>query len=173
MFSVILPAQSFDGLDESPHDIAYYRESRAMPPLVKVIYGRPQKKGQEVFGKLVQYGKIWRTGADEATEVKFYKDVVLGDKLVPAGTYVMYTVPGEKEWEIILSANLDVLGAYQYDSVFDVARITVPSSKAEELEAFSIAFKKKNNSIQMVLGWDTTRVKIPIHLTSNQEYAKL
>ncbi|MBT8385295.1 MAG: DUF2911 domain-containing protein [Bacteroidia bacterium] len=164
-------AQSFDGLDNSPHDITYYRESRVTPPIVKVIYGRPQKKGEEVFGNKVAYGQLWRTGANEATEVKFYQDIMFGEVQVPAGTYVLYTIPGEKEWEIILSANLDVLGAFQYDPVFDVARITVPSNKAEELESFSIAFKEKKENIQMVLGWDTTRVKIPITINQKEEYA--
>ena len=124
-------SQGFDGLDESPHDITYYRESRVTPPIVKVIYGRPLKNGEEVFGNKVAYGKLWRTGANEATEVKFYQDIMFGKVKVPAGTYVLYTIPGEKEWEIILSANLDVLGAFQYDPVFDVARITVPSNKAK------------------------------------------
>lgn len=168
-----LKAQSFQGLDEAPHDISYYRESRAAAPKIKVIYGRPQKNGKQVFGNLVNYGKIWRTGANEATEVKFYQDIEFGGKHIPAGTYVLYTIPGEKEWEVILSANLDVLGAFQYDPVFDVARITVASNKAEELEVFSIAFKDKGESIQMVLGWDTTRVKIPIAFKNTEQYAKL
>ncbi len=168
-----ISAQSFNHLDESPHDISYYRLSKVTPPLVKVIYGRPQKKGQEVFGNLVTYGKLWKTGANEATEVKFYEDILFGDVKVPAGTYVLLTVPGEKEWEIILSSNLDVWGAFQYNQVFDVAKITVPSSKSETLEVFSIAFEEKNDNIQMVLGWDSTRVRIPISFKSKELYAKL
>ncbi len=168
-----ISAQSFKDLDETPHDITYYRQSRITPPLVKVIYGRPQKKGKEVFGNLVAYGKLWKTGANEATEVKFYQDVLFGDIKVPAGTYVLLTIPGEKEWEVILSSNLDVWGAFQYNPLFDVAKITVPSSKAESLEVFSIAFKEKKDGIQMVLAWDSTRVKIPITLKNNELLAKL
>ena len=156
-------AQGFKGLDDIPHDIAYYRESRVTAPLAKVIYGRPQKNGDEVFGKLVPYGKLWRTGANEATEVKFYRDVLFGDTTVAAGTYVLLSIPGEQEWEIILSSKLDVFGAFQYDPSFDVARITVPVYKAETLEAFSIAFKETTNNVQMVLGWDAARVKIPLY----------
>jgi hypothetical protein len=166
-------AQSFKDLDESPHDIAYYRVNRLTPPLVKVIYGRPQKNGQKVFGNLVKYGKIWKTGANEATEVKFYKDILFGNVKVPAGTYVLLTIPGEKEWEVILSSNLDVLGAFQYNPLFDVAKITIPSSKAESIEVFSIAFKEKKDTVQMVLAWDSTRVKIPITLEFKELYAKL
>ena len=163
--------QGFKGLDKAPHDISYYRKSMTTSPLAKVIYGRPQKMGQEVFGNLVSYNEIWRTGANEATEVKFYEDIHFGDVKVSAGTYVIYTIPGEDEWEIILSSNLDVLGAFQYDSVFDIAKITVKSYKAEELESFSIAFKEKKENVQMVLGWDTTRVKIPITFKPQEEYA--
>lgn len=166
-------AQGFKGLDEVPHDIAYYRENMVAKPLVKVIYGRPQKNGQEVFGDLVEYGKVWRTGANEATEVKFYKDILFGDVKVPAGTYVLLTIPGEKEWEIILSSNIDVLGAFQYNPIFNVANVTVPIKKAEPLEIFSIGFKEKKDFVQMVLAWDSTRVKIPITFDIKEDYAKL
>jgi len=166
-------AQRFNGLDEAPHDISYYRTSMVSTPKVKVIYGRPQKNEEEVFGNMVAYNEIWRTGANEATEVKFYQDIVFGDVKVNAGTYVLYTVPGENEWEIILSSNLDVLGSFQYNSEFDVARIKVSPKRAEELEVFSIIFKEKNENIQMVLGWDTTRVNIPITLSKKEEYARL
>ena len=166
-------AQAYNNLDEAPHDISYYRKSMVTKPLKKVIYGRPQKNGEEVFGNKVAYNELWRTGANEATEVKFYKDIVFGGKKVAAGTYVLYSIPGEKEWEIILSSNLDVLGAFQYDPTFDVARVKVKANNAEELEAFSIFFREKSDSIQMVLGWDTTRVNIPIALKNNDEYARL
>ena len=166
-------SQSFQEIDKDPMDISYYRESRATKPLIKVIYGRPQKDNEDVFGNKVTYGKVWRTGANEATEVKFYQDIVFGGVTVPAGEYVLYTIPGEKEWEIILSSNLDVLGAFQYDPVFDVARVKAHSAKAEMLEYFSIAFKEKGDDVQMVLGWDTTRVKIPIAFVNRGQYAKL
>ncbi|MCB0473160.1 MAG: DUF2911 domain-containing protein, partial [Flavobacteriaceae bacterium] len=155
-------AQSFRGLDEAPHDIVYLRESQAVMPLVKVLYGRPKKAEGMVFGEQVPYGKIWRTGADEATEIRFYKAVQFGDVKVPAGTYVLYTIPGADEWEVILNSKLDVLGAFQYDPVFDVAHIRVPVSKAEVLENFSIAFKDKGITDNMVLGWGSTRVSIPL-----------
>jgi hypothetical protein len=173
LFVIESSAQGFKGLDKAPHDISYYRTSMISVPMVKVIYGRPQKNGKEVFGNTVAYDEIWRTGANEATEVKFYQDIVFGDVQVEAGTYVLYTIPGEREWEIILSSNLDVLGAFQYDPLFDVARIKVTSKKAEVLENFSINFKEKNENVQMVLGWDTTRVYIPITLSKNEDYAKL
>ncbi len=164
LYSIEHSAQNFKKLDESPHDIAYYRESRVTPPLVKVIYGRPRLKKEKAFGGQVPYNKLWRTGANEATEVHFFHDVLFGGQWVKAGTYVLVTIPGEEEWEVILNKKLDVWGAFQYDPKADVAKIKVPVSKAERLEVFSIAFKRINNEIQMVLGWDSTRVKIPLKI---------
>ena len=155
-------AQHFNEVDKAPHDISYYRINRVTAPLVKVLYGRPQNNGEKVFGNLIPFGKLWRTGANEATEVRFYKDVMFGDQTVTAGTYALFTIPGKDTWEIILSSKLDVLGAFQYDPTFDIARISVKVSKAEPLESFSIAFKNTEDTVQMVLGWDTTRVKIPL-----------
>ncbi len=121
-----------------------------------------------IFGKHIPYGEVWRTGYNEATEVKFYKDVQFGDKKVAAGTYVLITIPGEKEWKVILNSQLDTWGAFQYNPLFNIAEITVPSCRAEELETFSITFKKKSEKIQMVIGWDTTRVKIPLQFSSSK-----
>ncbi len=174
LFSIEHNAQSFKNLDETPQDITYYRESRIMSPLVKVIYGRPTLKKEKAFGFQVPFNKVWRTGANEATEVTFFQDIIFGDKIVKAGTYVLVTIPGEKEWEVILNKNLDVWGAFQYDPKADIAKIKVPVSKAERLEVFSIAFKRIiHNEIQMVLGWDSTRVKIPLKIKDNIVVAKL
>ncbi len=167
-------AQSFKNLDAVSHDISYLRETMVTPPLVKVVYGRPKTKKSKVFGSKVPYGELWRTGANEATEVKLYKDTKFGDTLVKAGTYVLVTIPGKKEWEIILSSNLDVWGAFQYDPTADVARIKVPVSKAENLETFSILFKKiAHKQTLMVLGWGSTRVKIPLEIKQYDHLAGL
>jgi DUF2911 family protein len=152
----------FSKLDPSPADISLLRLEKGAPVAVKVVYGRPQKKGRAIFGALVPYNKIWRTGANEATEVTFYKDATFGGKKVPAGTYVLHTIPGEKEWTVILNKNLNVWGAYQYKQEADLVRFKVKPSKADEaLEAFSIAFDNGENKA-MVLGWDKTRVVIPL-----------
>ena len=158
-FATEANAQKFSDIDKSVHDIAYYRTQRNAPPIVKVVYGRPLKKGREIFGSLVPFGKVWRTGANEATEIKFFKDVKFGGKDVKAGTYSLFTISGEKEWVIILNSDLDVWGDYSYKEGSDVIRTTVPvSNDGKSLEAFSIAFNDSN----LVLGWDKTRVEIPI-----------
>ncbi len=155
-------AQDFKDLDESPHDIVYFRTNKIAPPSIKVLYGRPMKKGRDLFEEVIPYGQIWRVGANEATEVVFYKDVLFGGTEVKAGTYVLYAIPNEKEWTLILSSKTDVWGTYEYDDKYDVARVQAKVSRAEFIEAFSIAFKEKGKHINMVLGWDTARVTAPI-----------
>ena len=113
-------------LDKSPADIAYFRKSRQDAPVAKLIYSRPQRNGREIFGALVPYGKVWRTGANEATEITFFKDGTFGGKPVKAGRYSLFTIPNEKTWTVILSSALDVWGAYTYDEKQDVLRIEVP-----------------------------------------------
>jgi hypothetical protein len=155
-------AQDFKDLDESPHDIVYFRTNKIAPPSIKVLYGRPMKKGRDLFEEVIPYGQIWRVGANEATEVVFYKDVLFGGTEVKAGTYVLYAIPNEKEWTLILSSKTDVWGTYEYDEKYDVARVQAKVSRAEFIEAFSIAFKEKGKHINMILGWDTARVTAPI-----------
>lgn len=155
-------AQDFKSLDDSPHDIVYFRTNKISPPAIKVLYGRPQKNGRDIFEEVIPYGEIWRVGANEATEVVFYKDVVFGETKVKAGTYVLYAIPNEKEWTLILSSRTDVWGTYEYEQKYDVARVQAKVSKAEYVEAFSIGFKEKGKQVNMVLGWDTARITTPI-----------
>ncbi len=162
--NIELSAQQFKPVDKSPHDIAYYRTNKLSPPIIKILYGRPQKNGRIIFGDLVPYDKVWRLGANEATEITFFQDVIFGDKKVKKGTYVMYAIPHEKEWTVILSSNLDVWGTYDYEAKYDVARAIAKVSKAELIEAFSIGFKDKKDKISMVLAWGTTRITIPISI---------
>ena len=95
-----------------PKNILIYRKVRRTSvwqspvgraaPDIKVVYSRPQKKGREIFGDLIKFDKVWRTGADECTEIKIYKDMKMGGKTIKAGTYSLFTIPGEKEWPSII-----------------------------------------------------------------------
>ncbi len=163
-FCVNVNAQDFKDLDASPHDIVYFRTNKISPPTIKVLYGRPKKNGREIFGEVIPYGKIWRVGANEATEVVFYHDVIFGDIEVKAGTYVLYAIPHKNEWTLILSSQIDVWETSEYEKKYDVARTTAKVSKAEFLEAFSIGFKDKGKHVNMVLAWDTTRITTPIKI---------
>ncbi|AVI49997.1 asparagine synthetase B [Pukyongia salina] len=157
-----LYAQKFSDLDKSPMDVAAYPSSyRVSDKLIKITYSRPQLKGREV-ASLAKPGNVWRTGANEATELTLYTDMKLGNTTVKAGTYTFYTIPGENEWTAIISSDLNVWGSYSYNEANDVARITVPATKAKEsIEAFAISFEESDNGVDMHLGWGTTRVKIP------------
>ncbi|KFB00643.1 asparagine synthetase B [Mangrovimonas yunxiaonensis] len=158
--SFTLVGQNFKPLDVSPMDAATYPSShRISKKLVKVIYSRPQLKGRPIES-LAPNGKVWRTGANEATEITFFKDVTFGGKPVKAGTYTLFTIPEKETWTIILNAEVDVWGAYSYNKNKDVARVLAQVNKSQDtLESFSIAFDDEGT---MHLGWETLRLAIPI-----------
>lgn len=159
-------------LDASPLDMAYYPP--VYPYLVKVkgetgtlvarvIYSRPQKKGRKIFGELEEYGKIWRLGANEATEIEFFVPVSIGGKNVPKGRYTLYAIPQETKWTIILNRETDIWGAYKYDQSKDVLRTTVPvSSQQTPVEAFTMTFEKAEGGANLVMAWDTILVSLPV-----------
>lgn len=163
LFSTNLTAQEFSKLDVSPLDIAAYPKSYKNPEkIIKVVYSRPQLKGRSI-DSLAKKGKVWRTGANETTEITFYKPVILGNKKIAPGTYSLFTIPGDNEWAIIINSDTNTWGSYFYNKEHDIVRVTVPVTKAKDsLEAFSIAFTEDDNGkIIMHLGWGNTRVAVP------------
>jgi len=158
LFTTQMNAQKFPGLDKSPMDAALYRTERNAPPLAKVVYSRPQLNGRSI-SSLAPAGKLWRTGANEATEITFYQDASIGGKSVKAGTYTLFTVPGEKEWTVILNSDINAWGSYSHDESKDVVKVSAPVSMADDsIEAFAITFDQKGT---MHLGWDKVRVAVP------------
>ncbi|GAB4416029.1 MAG: hypothetical protein OHK0039_25090 [Bacteroidia bacterium] len=154
-------AQKFPAVDKSPADIAYGRLDNEV--VARVIYGRPMKNGREVFGKLVPYGKIWRAGANEATEVQFFRDVKVAGKDIKAGTYTLYLLPNENAWTLILNSDLHQWGAYRYQEENDVLRVEVPTQETKDLvEAFAITFDKAGNGLHLLIGWDRTFIEVPV-----------
>lgn len=152
----VLPACSQSR--KSPHETVEGKD-------VKVSYGRPYKKGREIFGGLEKYGRVWRTGADEATEITFAKDVNFGGKTVKAGTYTLATIPNPNEWTVILNSQLGQWGAYDYDKYKDkdVVQVTVPAKKLDKVvEQLTIRFEGTN----MIIEWDQTQIAVPITPTS-------
>lgn len=156
-------AQKFSGLDKSPMDAAAYPNNyRVSDKLVKVVYSRPQLKGRAI-SKLAPNDKVWRTGANEAAEITFYKNVNFGGKDVKAGTYTLFTIPGDEKWTVILSTAKNVWGSYFYNEKEDVARVTAVVSKSDNpIEAFSIVFEGKENNATMYLGWEKVIVSVPV-----------
>ena len=172
LFCNVLVAQQFRGLDESPMDMAYYPHHFAHDrkpgdkAVIRVTYSRPKKNGREIFGKLVSYDKVWRTGANEAAEIKFYQDIEFGGKKVKAGSYSLFTIPGKKEWTIILNSDLDYWGAYSYNDKNDVLRISAPAIELNStVDSFTIQFETKGDKEGIMnLAWDKTVVKVPFKL---------
>ena len=153
-------AQNFKGLDKSPMDIASFPSNyRVSEKVIKIIYSRPQLKGRSLE-KLAPLGKKWRTGANEATEVTFYKDVIFGGAAVKAGTYTMYAIPGKNTWAVALSSQLNVWGVYFHKDENDVAKVTIPVKQTEKnLDVFSIAI---DEDMTINMGWGTTLISIPV-----------
>ena len=152
---------NFSKLDVSPMDVVLFRGEND-EPVARVLYSRPQTRDREIFGKLVPYGEVWRTGANEATELTLYQDMTVGGKKIKKGTYTLYTIPKENEWTIILNNSTNVWGAYDYHVEKDVARITVPVRKAPtDIEALSMAFEPTQNGAELLIGWDDRYVKVP------------
>lgn len=169
LFSLACQAQSFSDLDKSPLDIAYFPHNYAhdrkesQKAIMRVTYSRPARNGREIFGKLVPFGEPWRTGANEATEIKLYQDIDLAGKKVKAGSYSLFTIPKEKEWTIILNADLDYWGAYSYNANKDIVRVMAAVTKVNnQVENFTIQFEAKGeNKGVMKLAWEQTMVEVP------------
>lgn len=159
--STEVTAQEFKDLDKSPMDGASYPSSyKISDKVVKVTYGRPQLKGR-ALSKLAPVDKVWRTGANEAAEITFYKDVTFGGKAVKAGTYTLFTIPKtEGDWTVILSTAKNVWGSYFYKESEDVVRVNGTVSTSEKsIEAFSIMFA---DDMTLKMGWANTVVSVSI-----------
>jgi hypothetical protein len=174
MFTLVVNAQTapikFPSVDSSPMDALYYplnavkvKKDDGSMPLIKVLYSRPSKKGRDIFGVLEQFDKVWRLGANENTEVYFAKPVTIGDKKIKAGTYSLFAIPYKDKWTIIVNKQTDRWGAFNYDQTKDVVRVDVAVSKLEKtIEAFSMTFTDLPDGVNLVIGWDTTQVMVPI-----------
>ncbi len=162
LISCNIQAQDFPDLDKSPMDAATFPGNyKVSDKLIKVVYSRPQLKGR-TLSKLAPNDEVWRTGANEAAEITLYEPMMLGTNKIKAGTYSLFTIPGEKEWTVILNTDLNVWGSYTYDESKDVARISVPVQKAKKtIDSFSIVFDDSRTGATMYMGWEDTVVAVP------------
>jgi len=167
-------ANNLPPVDKSPMDMCYYpsnypvlkiQDKVTEPAAARVIYSRPQKNGRLIFGDLVEYGKVWRLGANEATEIEFFKPVKIGDKKVEKGRYTLYAIPMEDSWTFILNKDNDTWGAFKYDEQKDVLRTTVPIQKLNEaVEALAMTFEKSDSGCNLIIAWDNIKASLPISL---------
>lgn len=159
-------------LDKSPMDMSYcpngypvlkIQDKITDPLIARVIYSRPQKNGRGIFGELVEYGKVWRLGANEATEIDFYRNVRINNKKLKKGRYTMYCIPYTDKWTLIINSETDTWGAFKYDEKKDILRVDLPVQKqAESLDAFVMGFDKTTTGANLVIGWDELKVNLPI-----------
>lgn len=181
----LVPSQTvkFPELDKSPMDMSYYPADYPMlktqnkittPPIARIIYGRPQKDNRVIFGKLVEYNKVWRLGANEATEIEFFKEVSIAGKKVPRGRYTLYAIPTETKWTIILNKDTDSWGAFIYDEKKDLLRTEVPvHTLSLPVDILSIVFTRAENGMNLIIAWDNVSVTVPINqmVSSSKEKA--
>ena len=136
---------------------------------ITIDYCRPYKKDREIFGGLVPYGEVWRTGANEATTFVTNSDLSIEGKKLPAGEYTLWTVPGEQKWEIIINSGeygwgVSFEGKASHEAKFDVINATAPVQKTEEqYEQFTINLEEGNeHDVELEMKWDQTLVALPI-----------
>jgi len=159
-------------LDKSVLDVTYYPVNYPIlkiqdkvngSPYMRVIYSRPQMNGRDVYGGLVEYGQIWRVGANETTEIEFFRDVTVGSTKVRKGRYSLFAIPRLDSWTLIINRETDSWGAFKYDSNKDVARVEVkPEKNVETAEAFSIYYEPLARGVNLYIHWDNIRTALPI-----------
>ncbi|MGB1020082.1 MAG: DUF2911 domain-containing protein [Flavobacteriaceae bacterium] len=162
LMSFQLEGQEFKGLDKSPLDMIEFPTANNQPnKMARVLYSRPQLRGRDV-AVVVPEGKLWRMGANEATELTLYAAKKLNGKTIPAGSYTLYAIPSEGQMTVIVNSATHVWGAYGYKEADDVARITVPLEEVgESLEAFSMAFEAQDSGFDLHMGWGNFRARVP------------
>lgn len=130
---------------------------------VKITYSQPHKRGREIFGGLVPYGEVWRTGANEATEITLTKDILINATLLRAGTYSIFTIPDRIKWTIIINSDVGLWGAYNYNEKRDVVRFDVPVEHTRDVyEPFTIELNQQNDQAELFMMWDQTKISVPI-----------
>ncbi len=172
---ISLNPASMDGENASPMDLVQYPnrsrlrnfveedELEANEPQVRVVYSRPQMKGRTIFGDLLKYGEMWRVGANETTEITFFKDVEINGTQIDAGRYGLFAKVNEDNWEFMIHTNPQSWGPPNHDPSANVLVYTAKTEKTPEtLEALSMTFVEAEDSVHLVIGWENTMARIPI-----------
>jgi hypothetical protein len=167
---------AYAGIDQSPMDISYFptdfpqekmtTAEHTVPPVARIIYSRPHKKNRIIFSdnekSLCPYGKFWRLGANEATEIEFFQPVVINEKNIPAGRYIMYCIPFADKWVVALNKDLYSWGL-KIDTTKDLIRTEVPVQKQNPvIEDFTIVFQPASYGADLLMAWDDVKTLLPI-----------
>jgi len=167
----VLPDPGGVAIDKSPMDMAYYPVDYPKEKMVKttneqliarLIYSRPKKDKRIIFGDVIKYGSPWRLGANEATEIEFFKNVTIQNQKIAQGRYVLYCIPYPDKWRLILNNDLFTWGL-KFDSTRDVYQFTVPVQKSDvPFERFTMEFEKASTGMQLHIAWDSLHADVPI-----------
>jgi hypothetical protein len=157
-------------MDKSPMDISYFPEDFPVmkmsgkvtgSPVARIIYSRPSKDGRVIFGNVVKYGTYWRLGANEGTEIEFFRDVIIKGKTVKKGRYIIYSIPYKNKWTIRLNEDLFTWGL-SIHSAGDVYSFDIPVVTSNNpYEVLTIKFEPANNGAQLMFAWDSVRTYLP------------
>jgi tetratricopeptide (TPR) repeat protein len=140
-----------------------------------IDYGRPAARGREIMGKLITFGRLWRTGASQGTKIGFDRPVTISSKVIPAGTYAFVTIPDKQQWTVLL--NSDTSKSYgdpsEYNTATEVLRFNVASEKTSRfVESLTIEFDIKNSNAILYLSWENTQIHFPIETGADEEALK-
>jgi hypothetical protein len=174
---VIEPSNPYAAVDKSPMDMSYYPVNYPTLKMsgtdtanltARVIYSRPQKNGRIIFGNepppkyVQQYGALWRLGANEATEIEFFKPVTIKGQRISKGRYIIYCIPFEDKWVIVFNTNLFSWGLHQ-DTTKDITKIEIPVYKsAKNIEYFTMVFQPSATGANLIMAWDNMQAALPI-----------
>jgi hypothetical protein len=153
----------YDTKKASPEQTVAFRQGEKE---VTVYYNRPSKKGREIFGGLIPYGEVWRTGANEATTFTTKNELVIDGKLLPAGEYTLWTIPDRDQWTVIFNSKqygwgVSMDGKASREPEADVLKVNVPVEQTSApVEMFTISFNESIPAMEMA--WDQTKVSVPI-----------
>jgi Protein of unknown function (DUF2911) len=166
-----IDANPYVVVDVSPMDMSYYpadypklkmARQTTQPPVARVIYSRPHLQGRELFHDVLKYGENWRLGANESTEIDFFRDVTILGKKIKGGRYILYSIPGPAIWTIVLNSNIDSWGLQQ-DSAKDIQRFEIPVTHGNpSLEYFTMVFAKTATGADLIMAWGDVLVKLPV-----------
>src|SRR5258706_7879453 len=137
---------------------------------LKITYSQPHKRGRKLFGGLVPYGQVWRTGANEATELTVTKDILVNGTLLKAGTYSLFTIPDPEKWTIVFNSDLGLWGSYNYNPKMDVLRFqaTVQPLADVVYEPFTIRIEAKNDRAEVRLLWNNVSIDFPVQFLESK-----
>ena len=164
----VLAQERFEFPAPSPHATL---KARAGLTDIEVEYSRPGVKGREIFGDVVKWDQIWRTGANESTKISFSRPVKFGGTDVPAGKYALYTIPSQNEWTVILSKDTTLWGSDKYSAEKDAVRVKAkPAALAQKVESFTIDVGDlADESATLWITWDKTAVPVKISVATNEQ----